>query len=167
MKIAVFLDGANFFYMQKTDLGWFADPKKILNFIEDNYGQIEDAYYYIGQDAPPQMQQQAFLDALPGMGYSLVTKQIKTIFDQDTGTTKKKANLDIEIVLDMFNTIDNYDMAILISGDGDFERALQLLKSRGKRFIVMATPKYIAKELRAVVGKHYINLGDIKAEIEK
>jgi hypothetical protein len=30
MKISVFLDGANFFYMQKEALRWFADPKRIL-----------------------------------------------------------------------------------------------------------------------------------------
>ena len=39
-----------------------------------------------------------FLDALLNMGYSVVTKPIKTIFDAKTGTTRKKANLDIEIV---------------------------------------------------------------------
>lgn len=101
------------------------------------------------------------------MGYSLVSKQIKTLFDEKTGKTKKKANLDIEIVLDMFNTIDNYDLAVLISGDGDFERALTLLKARGKKFVVMATDKYMARELRAVAGRHYINLRDIKEDIEK
>lgn len=166
MKVAVFLDGANFFFMQK-DEGWFADPKKILNYINDNIGEVEDAYYYIGQDAPPETKQKAFLDALPTMGYSLVSKQIKTIFDPKTGETKKKANLDIEIVLDMFNTIDNYDYAVLISGDGDFERALTLLRSRGKKFAVIATDKYMARELRSVAGKHYIKLEDIRGEIEK
>ena len=37
------------------------------------------------------------------MGYSLVTKDLKHVL-QDDGTYKQKANLDIEIVLDMFNT---------------------------------------------------------------
>lgn len=166
MRVAVFVDGSNFFFMQKDDLGWFADPKKLLDYIEDKFGIIEDAYYYVGQDTPPEAQQKAFLDKLPDMGYSLVSKQIKTITASD-GTTKKKANLDIEIVLDMFNTIDNYDYAVLVSGDGDFERALTLLKSRGKKFTVVATDKYMASELRSVVGRHYIRLNDIKSEVEK
>ncbi len=166
MRVAVFLDGSNFFFMQK-DEGWFADPKKVLDYIENNIGSIEDAYYYVGQDAPPETKQQAFLDAIPSMGYTLVTKQIKTIFDNKTGATKKKANLDIEIVLDMFNTIENYDYAVLISGDGDFERALTLLRSRGKKFSVIATDKYMSRELRGVAGRHYIKLEDIKEQIEK
>lgn len=166
MKVAVFVDGSNFFFMQKDDLGWFADPKKLLDYIEENIGSIEDAYYYVGQDTPPEAKQKAFLDRLPDMGFSLVTKQIKTI-TADDGSIKKKANLDIEIVLDMFNTIENYDYAVLVSGDGDFERALTLLKSRGKKFTVIATDKYMATELRSVVGRHYIKLNDIKDKIEK
>lgn len=166
-KVAVFLDGANFFYMQKEALKWFADPKKLLAFIEKEYGSIEDAYYYIGQDAPPEAKQKAFLDSLPKMGYSVVSKTIKSIFDHKTGTTKKKANLDIEIVIDMFNTIDRYDTAVLISGDSDFERALEQLKSRGKKVIVIATNKFIAKELIKFAGRNYIRLDDIRAEIER
>lgn len=166
MRISVFIDGANFFFMQKEKLRWFADPKRIIDYVSTK-GEVVEAFYYIGQDAPPEARQQAFLDALPGMGYSLVTKQIKTIYDAKTGTTKRKANLDIEIVLDMFNTIDHYDMAVLVSGDGDFERALQLLRSRGKQLLVIATDGFIARELRNVAGRHYIDMQSIKAEIEK
>lgn len=166
MKISVFVDGANFFYMQRDGLHWFADPKKIIDYIQKS-GQIIDAFYYIGQDAPPDARQQSFLDALPEMGYTVITKTIKTIYDSKTGTTKRKANLDIEIVLDMFNTIDHYDKAILISGDGDFERPLQLLRARGKHFEVIATDSFIARELRAVAGRHYTRFEDIKVEVEK
>lgn len=166
MRISVFLDGANFFFMQRDSLGWFADPKKILDYIAQG-GEIVDAFYYIGMDAPPDARQKGFLDALPSMGYTLISKTIKSIYDSKTGTTKKKANLDIEIVLDMFNTIEHYDKAILISGDGDFERALTLLRARGKQFTVFATDKFIARELLNVAGRHYIRLDDIKKEIEK
>lgn len=166
MRISVFLDGANFFFMQKEKLKWFADPKRLLDWVSTK-GDINEAFYYIGQDAPPAARQQAFLDALPGMGYSLVSKQIKTIYDTKTGTSKKKANLDIEVVLDMFNTIDHYDMAVLVSGDGDFERALQLLRARGKQLLVIATDGFIARELRAVAGRHFIDMEAIRSDIER
>ena len=165
-RIAVFIDGSNFFYMQTKDLGEFLDPKKLLEYLTQ-FGEITDAYYYTGEDELHDAKQQGYLDALSHMGYSLVTKRIKTIFDPQTGTTKRKANLDIEIVLDMFNTIDNYDMAVLVSGDGDFERALQLLKSRGKLFKVLATDTFVATEIRRVAGMHYINLSDIADRLRK
>ena len=167
MRVSVFVDGANFFFMQRDGLKWFADPKKMLEYIENRYGEIADAFYYIGKDAPPDARQQAFLSALPEMGFSVVTKQIKTIYDSKTGTIRKKANLDIEIVLDMFSTIDSYDLAVLVSGDGDFDRALQLLKARGKRTVVISTENFIATELRATAGRHYIDLASIEAQIRK
>ena len=167
MKVSVFVDGANFFFMQRDGLKWFADPKKMLEYIENRYGEIADAFYYIGKDAPPDARQQAFLSALPEMGFSVVTKQIKTIYDSKTGIIRKKANLDIEIVLDMFNTIDSYDLAVLVSGDGDFDRALQLLKARGKRTVVISTENFIATELRATAGRHYIDLATLETEIKK
>ncbi len=165
MRVAVFIDGANYLYMQKQ-LDWHIDTKKILEYCKQ-FGSLEDAYYYIGIEAHPEARQQAYLDALTNMGYSLVTKPIKTIYDSSTGKTIQKANLDIEIVLDLFNTIDLYDMAILISGDGDFERALQLLKARGKKFKVIATAGLVAKEIKYVCGMHYIDFKDIKEFVQK
>ena len=166
MRVSVFLDGANFFYMQRDRLHWWADPKKILDYIGTQKGEIVDAFYYIGVDAPPEAKQEAYLKILPNIGYTLVTKTLKNIWMGD-GNFKQKANLDIEIVLDMFNTIDSYDMAVLISGDGDFDRPLQLLRARGKRFVVMSTQGMVAEELRSVAGMHYIDFRNIRSEVEK
>lgn len=165
MRISLFLDGANFFYMQRDCLKWWADPKKILDFIKTK-GDLVDAFYYVGVDAPPEARQESYLKALPNIGYSLITKQLKTILLHD-GNRKQKANLDVEIVLDMFNTIDHYDMAVLISGDGDFERPLQLLRARGKRFLVMSTQGVLAEEIRTLAGIHYTDFRDIRTEVEK
>lgn len=167
MSVSVFLDGANFFFMQRDGLGWFVDTRKLLSYIGTNFGDISDAFYYIGQDSPPPARQKGYLDALAQMGYSVVTKPIKSIYDTKTGAIKRKANLDIEIVLDMFNTIDRYDRAVLISGDGDFERALQQLRARGKAFHVFSTMNFVARELRAVSGMHYTDIATLRTQLEK
>ena len=167
MRVAVFVDGSNFFHMQQKSLPSFIDPKKLLNYVSSNIGEIQDAYYYTGHNTPPLDNQEAYFDALSKMGYSLIRKPIKTIYDQETGENRQKANLDIEIVLDMFNTIDNYDLAVLVSGDGDFDRPLQLLKARRKKFKIMSTDKFLAKELRQIAGMHFINFEDIFDIIKK
>jgi len=100
-------------------------------------------------------------------GYSLVTKPVKTIYDQVSGQSIQKANLDIEIVLDMFNMIDRYDTAILISGDGDFDRLVKQLKSRGKDVKVISTRGSIAIELVHTMGINYIDLLSIKETVER
>ena len=71
------------------------------------------------------------------------------------------------IVLDMFNMIDRYDMAILVSGDGDFERALQQLKSRGKEVKVISIRGSVASELVHATGINYIDLLAIKETVER
>ncbi len=55
MRISVFVDGANFFFMQREKLKWFADPKRLLDWLAIK-GDINEAFYYIGQDAPPAKQ---------------------------------------------------------------------------------------------------------------
>jgi len=45
----------------------------------------------------------------------------------------------IEIVVDMFNTVEQYDRVVLFSGDGDFERAIELLRSKSTHITVVST----------------------------
>lgn len=162
-KIAIFLDGNNFFYSQKK-LGWDVDAERLLDFCK-SFGEVVEANYYTGVSGDAG--QRKFHDWLAYNGYSLVTKPLKTIIDHITGQITQKANLDIEIVLDMFNMIDRYDMAILISGDGDFERALQQLKSRGKEVKVISTRGSVASELVHATGINYIDLLAIKETVER
>lgn len=58
---------------------------------------------------------------------------MKVIEDAETGERFFKGNPYTEIVLDMVNTSDNYDPAILLSGDSDLECAVELLRSCGRR----------------------------------
>ena len=163
-RISVFLDGSNFFYLQKDCLRWFIDPKKLLDFIGKR-GEIVDATYYASTD-PNNEKQSGYLKALYHMGFAVEQKPIK-LYTQSDGSEKHKANLDIEIVLDLFNTIDTYDEAVLISGDTDFSRPLQILRARGKQFLVLSTKGFISNEMRQIAGMHYLDFADIRDYIEK
>lgn len=164
-RVAVFLDGSNYFYTQKK-MGWQIDVEKLLNYCK-GYGEVVEAVYYTGKDTSSCNAQNKYLNKLAYIGYSLVTKPVKTIYDHDTGKSIQKANLDVEIAVDMYNMIDRYDMAILISGDGDFERALQLIKSRGKEIKVLSTRGVVATELVHIAGVNYIDFQDIKETIKR
>jgi uncharacterized LabA/DUF88 family protein len=165
MKISVFVDGANFFYMQKDRLHWWIDPKRLLDWIK-TLGDVVDAHYYVAVDDPIEPQQENFLKALSYMGFSLVTKAWRA-FSAEGAPERKKANLDVEIVLDLLNTIDHYDVAVIVSGDADFERTLGTLRARGKRFLIVSTAGYVAREIRALAGMHFVDLQDIRDHVEK
>lgn len=163
-RIAVFVDGSNFFYLQKDCLRWWIDPKKLLDWLASR-GEVVDATYYASVD-PTNEGQNNYIKALCHMGFRVESKVIKT-YSQADGTQKHKANLDIEIVLDMFNTINNYDECVLVSGDADFTRALQVLRARGKQFMVLSTKGFVASEIRQIAGLHYKDLAELRSQIEK
>ncbi|MCP4632584.1 MAG: NYN domain-containing protein [candidate division Zixibacteria bacterium] len=164
-KVSLFVDGSNMFYSQR-ELGWHFEYNKILQyFIKDK--ELINAFYYTGFDGDFGSEREDFFKALMRMGFTVRVKKIKSMWDKKTGREVVKSNLDIEIVIDMFNTINLYDTAVLFSGDGDFERAVELLRSRGKKVVVVAVDTMTALELRNAVGHNYINLRDMKDEFEK
>ncbi|VEP17153.1 conserved hypothetical protein [Hyella patelloides LEGE 07179] len=163
-RLSIFVDGNNMFYAQQKN-GWFFDPRKVLeNFTKDPTVTLVNAFWYTGlKDA---QDQRGFRDALISLGYTVRTKILKEYYDDVSGRYSQKANLDIEIVVDMFNTVDQYDKVILFSGDGDFERAIELLRSKNTHITVVSTEGMIARELRNATDR-YIDLNDIRPSIEK
>lgn len=163
-RLSIFVDGNNMFYAQQKN-GWFFDPKKILEyFTRSPSTSLVNAFWYTGLKDP--QDQRGFRDALISLGYTVRTKILKEYYDDSSGRLSQKANLDIEIVVDMFNTVEQYDSVILFSGDGDFERAIELLRSKNTHITVVSTEGMIARELRNATDR-YIDLNDIRSSIEK
>jgi uncharacterized LabA/DUF88 family protein len=163
-RLSIFVDGNNMFYAQQKN-GWFFDPKKILEyFAHDPAIMLVNAFWYTGLKDP--QDQRGFRDALISLGYTVRTKILKEYYDDNSGRYSQKANLDIEIVVDMFNTVEQYNSVILFSGDGDFERAIELLRSKNTHITVVSTEGMIARELRNATDR-YIDLNSIRSHIEK
>ena len=163
-RVAIFADGANMFYAQRS-LGWHLDFARVISLFTRDC-ELYNAFYYTGVQVPPDLSQRDFLTALRHLGFTVREKVIKETFDQSSASTIRRANLDIEIVIDMFNTAGRYDVAVLMSGDGDFERAVELLRSKGKEIIGVGTRGMIAAELENACDR-YIKLEDIRDHVEK
>ena len=164
-RLSIFVDGNNMFYAQQKN-GWFFDPRRVLNYFKHEQLDVLfiNAFWYTGLKDP--QDQRGFRDALISLGYTVRTKILKEYYDDSSGRYSQKANLDIEIVVDMFNTVDQYDRVVLFSGDGDFERAIELLRSKNTHITVVSTEGMIARELRNATDR-YIDLNDIREQIEK
>lgn len=166
-RVSLFVDGANMYYAQKK-LGWFIDFRKVMNYFGQGADtEISEAYYYTGADVLTKGRDNAFHEYLMFSGYTVRTKAIKQMVDDNTGEIVEKANLDIELVIDMFNTVALYDTCVLMSGDSDFERALELVRSKGKRIAVVAHPEMTARELRNVAGRNFFDLRDLERVISR
>ncbi len=124
-KIAIFIDGNNLFHAARS-VGVEIDYAKFLNFLRGDSPLLR-AFFYTGVDEKAE-RQQGFLLWMRRNGYRVVEKELKTYAD---GT--KKANLDVEIAVDMLSLADKYDTAVLVSGDEDFAYAINAVAYKGVR----------------------------------
>lgn len=164
-RVAIFVDGANMDHACR-EAGFFIDYRKARDFFVAK-GTYYAAFYYVADVTATDPVQTRFLDFLSYSGFIVRRKPIKVITDVETGERSFKANLDTEIVLDMLNTVGNYDVAFLFSGDSDFERAVDLLRSRGKRVYVVSNRRTISRELSYISDKPVFFIEDFKEFLQR
>jgi uncharacterized LabA/DUF88 family protein len=161
-RVYVFIDASNVFYSQQT-LGWRIAYARFIQYLNRECGEDTKCFIYVAYREGKQSEQK-FLDMLDLNGYIVRTRAIKTIHigkHQD----KYKGNLDMELAFEMVELADQYDTAILVSGDSDFSVAIDRIKKKGKRIIVMSTRGHIAKEL--LDRAKYVDLRKLKDEISQ
>src|SRR5690606_19764015 len=164
-RIALFVDGANMDGACRA-AGYFVDYGKARKFFQAS-GSCYAAFYYTADFSAQDPLQQRFLDYLSHAGFIIRRKPLKVIRDEETGERFVKINLDTEIVLDMLTTADNYDIAFLFSGDSDFERAVELLRSRGKRVYVVTSRRSLSRELAYVADKPIFLIEDYESVLHR
>jgi uncharacterized LabA/DUF88 family protein len=129
-NVAVFVDVANIFYAAKA-AGTDIDYVTLLQAATAGRDFVR-AYAYTGLD-PDNENQRNFHAFLARNHYKVVSKDIRKY-----GDGKVKANLDIELVVDLMKTARNLDIAIVISGDGDFAPAIRAVQEMGVRVEVIS-----------------------------
>jgi len=129
-NVAVFVDVANIFYAAKA-AGVDIDYVTLLRSATAGRDLVR-AYAYTGLD-PDNENQRNFHAFLARNNYKVVSKDIRKY-----GDGKVKANLDIELVVDMMKTARNLDIAIVVSGDGDFAPAIRAVQEMGVRCEVIS-----------------------------
>jgi uncharacterized LabA/DUF88 family protein len=144
-NVAVFVDVANLYYSargQEVDVDYVA----LLKAATKGRDLIR-AYAYSGLD-PENENQRKFIDFLGKNGYKVVHKDIRKF-----GDGRVKANLDIELVVDLFRLRDRMDIAVIVSGDGDFAPAIRALQDEGVRCEVISFRPNTSSDLIAVADE--------------
>lgn len=104
---------------------------------------------------------QRLIDALSFQGYRVVAKPVR---ERPDGTIK--ANMDIEITLEILSMSDWLDEIVLITGDGDFVALVDWLSKRGKRVVTIGLGRgYTSVELIRACDE-YINLDEIEGAVK-
>lgn len=157
-RVAIFIDGSNLFYAA-LQLGIEIDYTKLLCRLTAG-SRLFRAFFYTGVDRANE-KQQGFLLWMRRNGYRVVAKDLVQLPDGS-----KKANLDVEVAVDMMALVDSYDTAVLVSGDGDLAYAVDAASYQGVRIEVVSLRSMTSDSL-INVSDRYIDLDGIKDDIRK
>lgn len=157
-RVAVFIDGNNLFHAARSH-NIDIDYNKLLRVLLGD-GRLLRAFFYTGVSAGAE-RQQGFLLWMRRNGFRVVHKELKTFNDGS-----RKANLDVEIAVDMLSLAGRYDTAVLVSGDEDFVYAINAVAYKGCRVEIAGFRSNTAPRL-IDVGDFFIDLGDIAELIRK
>lgn len=157
-RVAIFIDGSNLFYAA-LQLGVEIDYTKLLYRLTAG-AKLLRAFFYTGVDRTNE-KQQGFLLWMRRNGYRVISKDLVQLPDGS-----KKANLDVEIAVDLMALVGSYDTAVLVSGDGDLAYAVDAVSYRGARIEVVSLRSMTSDSLINVADR-YIDLDQIREDIQK
>lgn len=192
-RVAVFVDGWNFKYATFDSFGIHVDFVKLLKVLAKDDILIR-AYFYTGEWTTDSIEQyvklsgsadpvslreeleaqrrrsQSFHRFLNRNGYMVVRKPLKVFAGGAI-----KADLDLELAIDMLSLVDRCDKYVLCSGDGDFVPLVKAVAQRGVRIQVLSTqhPDAYAKcNFKAAdelvdAADEFIEIADLLDEIKR
>lgn len=153
-----FIDSQNLNLGVKSQ-GWKLDFRKFRLYLKNKYG-VEKAYLFIGL-VPGN---EALYSRLSYAGFLLVFKP--TVAYVENGNSTMKGNVDAELVLHAAAKVyDEYDKAIIVSGDGDFACLHQYLAERHKLLHIMVPNSKFSKLLRGEL-KYIVRLDRLKGKLQ-
>ncbi|MFB2979365.1 NYN domain-containing protein [Microseira sp. BLCC-F43] len=157
-RVVIFIDGANLFYAA-AQLNIEIDYTKLLYYLTKGRRLVR-AYFYTGVDRSND-KQQGFLMWMRHNGYRVITKDVIQLPDGS-----KKANLDVEIAVDMMKLASYCDGVVLVSGDGDLAYVVNALGYQGVQVEVVSLYSMTSDSL-IKVADCYTDLASIKQDIQK
>ncbi|KAM3101144.1 NYN domain-containing protein [Phormidesmis sp. 146-12] len=157
-RVVILVDGSNLFYAA-SQLNLEIDYARLLAYLTKNRRLVR-AYFYTGVDRSNE-KQQGFLHWMRRNGYRVVTKDLIQLPDGS-----KKANLDIEIAIDMLTLAAHCDTMILLSGDGDLTYAVNQISYQGVQIEVVSL-RSMTNDTLINVADSYIDLETIRQDIQR
>ena len=147
---------------RKIYRGWRLDFTKFRRFLKDKY-RVEEAFLFVG-NLPGN---EGLYEYLQRAGYVLILKPTTTYKDHD-GKTRVKGNVDTDLVLySAAKEFNNYDKAVVVSGDGDFLSLYDFLADKDKLAKIVIPNKKNYSQLLNKYAKYFDFVSVNKIKLEK
>lgn len=158
LKTYAFIDSQNLNLGVKAS-GWKIDFKKFRIYLKEKY-QVEKAYLFIGHVAG----NESLYTFLQKSGYILVFKP--TLKFNKGKKRYTKGNVDAELVLHTMIEWENFNKAIIVSGDGDFYCLIEYLESK-KKLGKIITPNHKYSSLLRKFANYIVQAELFKNKVKK
>ena len=150
-----FIDSQNL-NLAIREQGWILNFAKFRTYLRDKYS-IDKAFIFIGY-VP---ENQDLYTSLQKDGYILIFKPTLTLPGGGV-----KGNVDAELVLHTMIEYDNYDKALIVTGDGDFYCLVDYLLKKDKLLKLMIPNKNRFSSLLRGLMPHVIFMNNLRGMLE-
>jgi uncharacterized LabA/DUF88 family protein len=151
-RVAIFIDGSNLFHALQTDFGRTDVDFGLLAQKLIGNRRLVRVYYYTAvmdqnRDPTRYAKTMRFLDALRERPYFTVV--LGRLEPRPNGSYVEKG-VDISLAVDLLELAFNnvYDTAVIVSGDGDFAKAVEVVERLGKHVENASTPRCLSRHLQ-------------------
>lgn len=171
-RVFVFIDASNIWQAQKSK-GKMFDYGKLQEYLRQTYVASEiRIFYYTAYPANGtrgydlDKKHKFFTYLKKALGFTVRKKPLKQIHIQNElgHSVMEKGNMDVEMAIDIVHYIEQYDVAILFTGDSDFLAVVNYIKNRQKKVYVYSSKNNVARELRTA-GSGYMDILELQADI--
>jgi uncharacterized LabA/DUF88 family protein len=154
--------------------GFKIDWRKFRKFLKDKY-QVQKAYMFIGYVTS----NEDLYDYMQELGYSVILKPTINVksyenqlletnnnhLDQDEKNKQNiKGNIDADLVLHVMKELNNFDQAVIVSGDGDFYSLIEYLIEIHKLKKII-TPNWKSSTLLKQFDDYIVRLDQYKRQL--
>ena len=152
-------------------LGIDLDYKKLAPALMDCGEELLRAYYYAltAEDGDFEAVM-PLLDFLEFNGFTVRRFLGRTFIDRETGHRKVKGSVSLALAVEALKMAPHYDLAVILSGDGDLVPVIEALQDAGKHVTVASTiktqPAICAEELRRQAD-HFLDLEMFKDRLAR
>jgi uncharacterized LabA/DUF88 family protein len=150
-----FIDSQNL-NLSIRDQGWVLDFGKFKQFLRDKYS-VTHAFLFIGYI----YENQDLYISLQKDGSILIFKPTLKLPDG-----RVKGNVDAELVLHAMIEYDNYDKALIVTGDGDFYCLVDYLVKKHKLLKLMIPNRNKCSSLFRKMMPHIMFMNDLRGKLE-
>jgi uncharacterized LabA/DUF88 family protein len=132
-RVGIFVDDANLSASARRDLGSRLDYGALLESLTDQRRRVAAVAFVVDAPETPRERHAAFTHSLRTQGWDLREKRAKVRHDGS-----RKADWDMGMAMEILDHLEDVDVFVIGTGDGDFVPLIKRLRREGKRVEVAA-----------------------------